>query len=70
MALALVISAGGLGWTENGNDYSRYLPAHATRRSIVLAVALGGAIPSMLLEILGAAVATGVPQCRRSDRAA
>ena len=25
--LALVISAGGLGWTENGNDYSRYLPA-------------------------------------------
>ena len=24
--LALVISAGGLGWTENGNDYSRYLP--------------------------------------------
>jgi purine-cytosine permease-like protein len=27
--LALVISAGGLGWTENGNDYSRYLPASA-----------------------------------------
>ena len=24
--LALVISAGGLGWSENGNDYSRYLP--------------------------------------------
>jgi nucleobase:cation symporter-1, NCS1 family len=59
--LALVISAGGLGWTENGNDYSRYLPPDASRGRIVLAVALGGAIPSALLEILGAAVATGVP---------
>jgi purine-cytosine permease-like protein len=59
--LALVISAGGLGWTENGNDYSRYLPPDANPQSIVLAVALGGAIPSALLEILGAAVATGVP---------
>jgi nucleobase:cation symporter-1, NCS1 family len=59
--LALVISAGGLGWTENGNDYSRYLPPNSSKGRIVLAVALGGAIPSALLEILGAAVATGVP---------
>ncbi len=59
--LALVISAGGLGWTENGNDYSRYLPHATNKKRIVLAVALGGAIPSALLEILGAAVATGVP---------
>lgn len=59
--LALVISAGGLGWTENANDYSRYLPRTADKKRIVLAVALGSAIPSALLEILGAAVATGVP---------
>jgi NCS1 family nucleobase:cation symporter-1 len=59
--LALVISAGGLGWTENGNDYSRYLPQDADKKRIVLAVALGGAIPSALLEILGAALATGNP---------
>jgi NCS1 family nucleobase:cation symporter-1 len=59
--LALVISAGGLGWTENGNDYSRYLPPNAGKVRIVAAVALGGAIPSALLEVLGAAVATGVP---------
>ncbi len=59
--LALVISAGGLGWTENGNDYSRYLPRKTDKKAIVLAVALGGAIPSALLEILGAAIATGVP---------
>jgi nucleobase:cation symporter-1, NCS1 family len=59
--LALVISAGGLGWTENANDYSRYLPRTTSKRRIVLAVMLGGAIPSALLEILGAAIATGVP---------
>jgi len=59
--LALVISAGGLGWTENGNDYSRYLAPNASKVRIVAAVALGGAIPSALLEILGAAIATGVP---------
>src|SRR3984885_6107647 len=57
--LALVIAAGGLGWTENGNDYSRYLPRNSDKKRIVIAVALGGAIPSALLEILGAAVATG-----------
>ena len=59
--LALVIAAGGLGWTENGNDYSRYLPPTSDKKRIVLAVALGCAIPSALLEILGAGVATGVP---------
>jgi purine-cytosine permease-like protein len=59
--LALVISGGGLSWTETANDYSRYLPPTTDKRRIVLAVALGGAIPSVLLEILGAAMATGVP---------
>ncbi|MGH3302885.1 MAG: purine-cytosine permease family protein [Streptosporangiaceae bacterium] len=59
--LALVIAAGGLGWTENANDYSRYLPRTIDKKRIVLAVLLGGAIPSALLEILGAAIATGVP---------
>jgi NCS1 family nucleobase:cation symporter-1 len=60
IVLALVISGGGLSWTENANDYSRYLPRSADKKRIVLAVALGGAIPSALLEILGAAIATGV----------
>jgi NCS1 family nucleobase:cation symporter-1 len=48
IVLALVISAGGLSWTENANDYSRYLPRTADSKRIVLAVALGGAIPSAL----------------------
>jgi NCS1 family nucleobase:cation symporter-1 len=64
--LALVVSAGGLGWTENANDYSRYLPAASPAIPIVVAVALGAAIPSALLEILGAAVATAVPGAANS----
>jgi purine-cytosine permease-like protein len=60
--LALVISAGGLGWTENGNDYSRYLPPTASKRGIVLAVMFGGLIPSVLLETLGAGLATELPK--------
>jgi NCS1 family nucleobase:cation symporter-1 len=64
--LALVIAAGGLGWTENGNDYSRYLPASTDKKRIVVAVALGAAIPSALLEILGAAVGTAVPAAANS----
>jgi nucleobase:cation symporter-1, NCS1 family len=58
---ALVIAAGGLGWTENANDYSRYLPPGTSRTRIVLAVTLGCAIPSVLLEVLGAALATELP---------
>jgi len=58
--LAVVISAGGLGWTENANDYSRYLPPDSDKKRIVIAVALGGAIASALLETLGAAIGTGV----------
>jgi nucleobase:cation symporter-1, NCS1 family len=60
--LALVIAAGGLGWTENGNDYSRYLPPAASKRGIVVAVALGGLIPSVILEVLGAALGSELPK--------
>lgn len=59
-ALALVLSAGGYGWVMNASDYSRYLPPDSSRRRIVGAVALGGYIPSTLLTLLGAAVATAV----------
>jgi nucleobase:cation symporter-1, NCS1 family len=52
-ALVLIISVGGLGWTENGNDYSRYLPRRTPKRRTFWSASLGGAIPSLLLEILG-----------------
>ncbi|HET9076436.1 MAG TPA: cytosine permease [Acidimicrobiales bacterium] len=54
-ALVLLVSAGGLGWTENGNDYSRYLPADTPKARTFWAATLGGAIPSIALELLGAA---------------
>jgi purine-cytosine permease-like protein len=60
VALALILSAGGYGWVMNANDYSRYLPPNAGRARIVWAVTLGGYIPSTLLSLLGAAVATAV----------
>jgi nucleobase:cation symporter-1, NCS1 family len=52
-ALVLLISVGGLGWTENGNDYSRYLPRSTPGSKTFWAASLGGAIPSVILEILG-----------------
>lgn len=59
--LAFVLSAGGYGWPMNANDFSRYLPKESSNRSIVLSVALGGFIPTTLLLLLGAAVATRFP---------
>jgi len=52
-ALVTIISVGGLGWTENGNDYSRYLPRSTPGHQTFWAAALGGAIPSVILELLG-----------------
>ncbi len=52
-ALVVIISVGGLGWTENGNDYSRYLPRTTPMSRTFWAATLGGAIPSILLELLG-----------------
>ena len=57
-ALVVIISVGGLGWTENGNDYSRYLPRDTPKRQTFWAVMLGTAVPSILLEIIGALAAT------------
>ena len=59
--LAFIIVTSGLGWTENGNDYSRYIPRQADRRAIVGWVFAGTFIPSVLIMILGAAVGTYVP---------
>ncbi len=60
-ALAFVLSSGGYGWVMNANDFSRYLPERTRPRNIVSSVALGGFIPATLLLLLGAAVATAIP---------
>ena len=54
--LAFTIALSGLGWTENGNDYSRYLPATSSRRSVVGWLFVGTAIPEIALMTLGAVV--------------
>lgn len=56
--LAVILSAGGYGWPMNANDFSRYLPPDTSPRRIVVAVALGGYVPSTLLSLLGAALFT------------
>ena len=58
VAIALVVSAGGLSWANTGSDYSRYLPADADQRAVFFWPSLGGMIPAVLLEILGAAIAS------------
>ena len=54
--LAFTIALSGLGWTENGNDYSRYVPQTASRRSLVGWIFVGTALPEIALMTLGAAV--------------
>lgn len=56
--LAFTIALSGLGWTENGNDYSRYLPRNARRVSIVGWVFLGTGVPQTLVMIIGIMVGT------------
>ncbi|POM26153.1 Permease for cytosine/purines, uracil, thiamine, allantoin [Actinomadura rubteroloni] len=59
--VALTASGSGLGWTANAPDYSRYLPKDTSKRGIVAAVTLGGAVPQMLLMVVGACAALVVP---------
>src|SRR6266496_5032931 len=61
VTLAFVISVGGLGWANYAGDYSRYIPANASRKQVFLWQFLGAAVPSILLEILGAAIGTTFP---------
>ncbi len=58
LGLAIVGATGGFAFVVNGSDYTRYLPAATSRRSIVWNVGVGGYIPSSLVMILGAAVAS------------
>ena len=59
-ALAFTIALSGLGWTENGNDYTRYCPTKTSKKAIVGWVFLGTGVPQMLIMIVGALVGTFV----------
>ena len=59
-ALAFTIALSGLGWTECGNDYTRYCPSDTSKKGIVGWVFLGTAVPEILIMTLGAVVGTFV----------
>ncbi len=52
--LAFTIALSGLGWTECGNDYTRYLPRDAHRGAVVGWIFLATAVPEILMMTLGA----------------
>jgi nucleobase:cation symporter-1, NCS1 family len=58
--LAFTIALSGLGWTECGNDYTRYCPADTSKKGIVGWVFLGTAVPEILIMTLGVVVATAI----------
>ena len=58
--LAFTIALSGLGWTECGSDYSRYLRPDVKKSSVVGWVFVSTAIPEILVMTLGAAVFTFV----------
>jgi nucleobase:cation symporter-1, NCS1 family len=59
-ALAFTIALSGLGWTENGNDYTRYCPPDTSKKALVGWVFLGTGVPQILIMTLGALVGTFV----------
>jgi purine-cytosine permease-like protein len=61
VGMTFVITLSGLGWVENGNDFSRYLPRRSSKPAILGWVLAGAAIPQVVVMLLGAAVATYVP---------
>ena len=52
--LAFVFALSGLGWTEVGNDYTRYVPRESSKGALVGWIFLCTAIPEIILMVLGA----------------
>lgn len=53
----IFISSGGLGWAYMGAEYTRYLPQNTSPRRLAFLVSLGGAIPSLVLPMIGVVLA-------------
>ena len=52
--LAFTIALSGLGWTECGNDYTRYLPRETKKSSVVGWIFVGTALPEIAMMVMGA----------------
>ncbi len=61
IAIALVLSGGGIGWCAQASDYSRYISDKAPRWSVFFWTTVGAMVPAIGLELIGAAVTTTVP---------
>jgi purine-cytosine permease-like protein len=64
--LAFTIALSGLGWTECGNDYTRYLPRDAKKGSIVGWIFVATALPEIAMMVLGAATFTFLSSAAQS----
>jgi purine-cytosine permease-like protein len=58
VGLAFTITLSGLGWTECGNDYTRYCAEDSSKPAIVGWVFLGTAVPQIVVMTIGALVGT------------
>lgn len=58
VAVALVMASGGLSWAPAGSNFSRYLPRDTSRKAVAGYAAVGGFVPYVLLQVLGAATAS------------
>lgn len=67
--LAFTITLSGLGWTECGNDYSRYCRPDASKRAIVGWVFVATAVPEILIMLLGATVGTFLASVGKASNA-
>lgn len=59
--IALSLSAGGLGWSSNAADFSRYLPRSTKPSRIVRAILVGGGVPQLLLLAMGVVIGNVAP---------
>lgn len=60
-AVSIIIAGTGISWSVAAADYSRYVSRQSSTRSLILAVALGGAIPLFVLMLTGILVASRMP---------
>ncbi|WP_022918355.1 purine-cytosine permease family protein [Ruania albidiflava] len=58
IGIALIMASGGLSWAPAGSNFSRYLPVRTSKRAVGTYAAVGGFVPYVLLQVLGAATAS------------
>lgn len=66
-ALTIVIAGTGLSWANAAADYSRYLPKDTPGQRILWTTTLGGAIPLIVLMLVGMLLATRAPALASSS---